>query len=64
MSIFFAKIGIFCKSVDQSNVAIYPSVFQAYTQPYSFGARIKPRITIHEISSSRKKTLDGGPYKM
>ena len=25
----------------QSNVAIFPSVVQAYTQPYSFGGRIK-----------------------
>ena len=25
----------------QSNVAIFPSVFQAYTQPYSFGEKIK-----------------------
>ena len=43
----------------------------AFTQPYSFGGRIKliiceirhgPSVTIHEISiSCRKKTLDGGP---
>ena len=50
--------------------AIFPSVVQAYTQPYSLGGRIKLiicqirhelGITTHEISTSRKKTLDGGP---
>ena len=57
----------------QSNNAIFPSVVQAYTQPYSFGGRIKLiicqswhelSVTIHEISTSckKKKTLDGGPY--
>ena len=59
---FFAKI-------DKSNVAILPRVVQAYTQSYSFGARIKliicqirhePSVTIHEISISRKKMFDGG----
>ena len=56
----------------QNNVAIFASVVQAYTQPYSFGGRIKLiicqirhelSVTIHEISTSwqRKKTLDGGP---
>ena len=48
----------------QSNVAIFPSVIQAYTQPYSFGGRIKLiicqirhelSVTIHEISTSWKK---------
>ena len=43
----------------QSNVAILPSVIQAYTQPYSFGGRIKliicqighePSVIIHKIS--------------
>ena len=53
----------------QSNVAIFPSVVQTYTQPYSFGGRIKLiicqiryelSVTIHEISTSwKKKTLDG-----
>ena len=45
----------------QSNVAIFVSVVQAYTQPYSFGGRIKLTIcqirhelsvTIHEVSTS------------
>ena len=53
---FFAKIV-------KSNVAIFPSVVQAYTQPYSFGGRIKLiicqirhelSVTIHEISPSWK----------
>ena len=48
----------------QSNVAIFPSVVQAYTQPYSFGGRMKLiicqikhklSITIHEVSTSWKK---------
>ena len=65
--IFFRKIGIFYKSITDS----LPSVVQAYTQPYSFGGRIKLiicqirhelSVTIHEISISWKKTLDGGPY--
>ena len=65
---FFAKIGIFCESI----AGPLTSIVQAYTQPYSFGGRIKPIIyhirhelsvvTIHEISTSWKKTLDGGPY--
>ena len=51
---FFAKIGIFCKSI----------VVQAFTQAYSFGGRIKLIIcqirlelsaAIHEISISWKK---------
>ena len=57
-------------SVSRS-VAILPSVVQAYTQPYSFGGRIKLiicqirhelSVTIHEIRTSCKKTLDGGSY--
>ena len=45
----------------QSNVAIFPSVVEAYTQTYSFGRRIKLiiyqmrhklSVTIHEISTS------------
>ena len=45
---------------------------EAYTQPYSFGGRIKLiicqirhelSVTIHKISNIwKKKTLDGGPY--
>ena len=51
---FLAKIG-------KTNVAIFPSVVQAYTQPYSFGEKIKLiichirhelSVTIHEISTS------------
>ena len=45
-----------------SSVGIFPSVVQAYTQPYSFSGRIQLSITIHEISTSWKKTFDGGPY--
>ena len=65
---FFVKIGIFYKSI----AIPLPSVVQAYIQPYSFGGRIKLiicqirhelSITIHEISTSWKKTLDGGPYR-
>ena len=52
---------------------IFPSVVQAYTQPYSLGGRINliicqirhelSVVTIHKISTSWKnKTLDGGPY--
>ena len=63
---FFAKIGIFCKSISGP----LHSVVLAYAQPYSFGGRIKLiicqirnelSVTIHEISTSWKKTLDGGP---
>ena len=45
----------------QSNVAIFPSIVQAYTQPYSFGGRIKLiicqiwhelSVSIHKISTS------------
>ena len=54
----------------QSNLAIFPSVVQTYTQPHSFSGRIqlitsqlRPelRVTIHEISTNWKKMLDGGP---
>ena len=53
----------------QSNVGLFPSVAQGYTQPYSFSERIKLiicqirhelTVTIHEISTSWK-TLDSGP---
>ena len=58
--IFFAKIGIFCKSI----IGPLPSIVQAYIQSYSFGGRIKLiicrirhelSVTIHEISTSWKK---------
>ena len=61
---FLPKIGIFCKS-------IAGTLSVEYTQPYSFGGRIKliicqirheRSVTIHEISTSWKKTLDGGSY--
>ena len=64
---FVAKIGIFCKSISGP----LPSVVQTYTQPYSFGGRMQLiisqirdelSVTIHEISTSWKKTLDGGTY--
>ena len=54
---FFAKIGIFCKSI----AGPLPSVNQAYTEPCSFGGRIKLiicqvrhelSVTIHYISNS------------
>ena len=57
----------------QSNVAIFPSVVQALSQTYSFGGRIKlftcqirheQSVTNHEISTSCKKTLDGGPNSL
>ena len=63
---FFATIGIFCKSI----AGPLSSVVQAYTQPYSFGGKIKLifcqirhelSVTIHETSTSWKKKLDGGP---
>ena len=59
---FFAKIGIFCKSIADS----LPSVVQAYTQSYSFGERIKLiicqirhelSVNILEISTSWKKNV-------
>ena len=45
---FFVKIGIFYKSI----AGLLPSVVQAYTQPYSFGGRIKLIICQikHELS--------------
>ena len=50
---------------------VFSSVVQAYTQPYSICGRLKLiicqirhelSITIHKISTSWKKKLDGGPY--
>ena len=50
----------------QSNVAIFPSIVQAYTQPCSFVGRIKliiwqirheVSVTIHVISTSWKKNV-------
>ena len=58
-NIFFAKIV-------KSNIAIFPSIVQASTQPYSFGGRIKLivcqirhdlSVGISEISSSWKKNV-------
>ena len=57
-----AKIGIIRKSI----AGPLPSVVQEYTQPYSFGRRIKLIIcqirhgnsyTIHEISSEKKRKM-------
>ena len=57
-------------SVNRS-LAIFPSIVQAYTQPYSFGGWIqliiyqighKLSVTIHEISTSWKKAFDDGFY--
>ena len=62
----FFNVRIFRKSV----VGPLPTVVQACTQPYSFGGRIKliscqirpeKSVTIHEISSSWKKTLETDP---
>ena len=62
---FFAKIGIFCKSIAGPLV-------QAYRQPYSFGGSIKliicqigheVSVAIHAIYISWKKMLDGGSYR-
>ena len=57
----FAKIGNFCKSI----AGPLPSVAKAYTQPYSLGGIIcqishEVSITIHEIITCWKKTLNGG----
>ena len=55
VNFFFAKIGIFCKSI----AGPLPSVVQAYTQSYAFGGRIRLiisqirhelSVTIHEIT--------------
>ena len=57
---FFAKIGIFCKSI----AGPHPSVVETYTQPYSFDGRMQLifcnikhelSVTIHGISTSWKK---------
>ena len=56
---FFAKIDIFYKSIGGP-------LSEAYTQPrislISCQIRYELSVTIHEISTSWKKTLDGGPY--
>ena len=66
IKIFFAKISIFCKSI----AGPLPSIVQAYTRPYQFIGRIKLiicqirhdlSVTIHEISSSRKKRQMADP---
>ena len=62
---FFAKIGIFCKSI----AGPLHSVVQANTQPFSLGGRIKLIICQirHELirlnkHKMKKKTLYGGTY--
>ena len=54
----------------QSNVAIFPSVIEGYTQPYPFNGKIKLiiceirqelSVTIHEISTSWKKRQMADP---
>ena len=64
---FLPKMPIYCKSI----AGPLRSIVQAYTQSNSFGGSIKLiicqirhvlSITIHEISTSWKKTLDGGLY--
>ena len=66
---FFAKIGIFCKSI----TIPLPSVVQAYTQPYLFGERLKLiicqirhelSVAIHEISTSWKKRYMADPIEV
>ena len=63
---FIWKDDFFFAKIVKSNVAIFPSVVQAYMEPYSFGERIKLIIcqirhklgvTIHEISTSWKKNV-------
>ena len=61
---FFAKIAIFCKSI----AGPFPSVVQAFAEPYSASGRIKLVnllnkliVTVQEVSTSWKKTLNGGP---
>ena len=56
---------IFCTSI----AGPLPNIVQAYTQQYSFGGRIKLiicqiryELSVHEISTSWKKTLDDEPY--
>ena len=74
---FIWKDDFFCQNRQifyKSIAGRLPSIVQVYTQPYSFGGRIKLiiyqirhelSVTIHETSTSwrKKKTLDGGPYK-
>ena len=57
----------------QSSVAIFPSVVQAYTQPYLFGGRTKRiicqirhelSVTIHEIITSWKKGYMADPIQL
>ena len=54
---FFAKIGIFSKSIAGPRL----NVVQAYTQPYSFYGRVELIICQirYELSAAWKKTLDG-----
>ena len=65
MTFFLSKSA---SSVNRSQEQLAKRI-QAYKQPYSFGGRIKQIIcqirhelsaTIHEISTSSKKMLDGG----
>ena len=55
--LFFAKNGIFCKS-------IAGPLSEAYTSVYTtiFVRRKELSVAIHEIRFSWKKMLDGGPY--
>ena len=62
---FIWKDDFFFAKIVKSNAAIFPNVVQAYTEPYSFGGRIKLiicqirhelTVTIHEISRSWKKS--------
>ena len=59
---FLYKTGIFCKSI----AGPLPSIVQVYTQRkiklIICQIRHELSVTIHEISSSWKKTLDGGTY--
>ena len=63
--IFLAKISIFCKSI----AGPLPNVVQAYTQPYSFGGRIKLiiwqirhelSVTIHVLGASSFQCMLAG----
>ena len=68
---FIWKYDFFFAKIVKNNVTIFFSFVQAYTQPDSFGGRIKLiiyqiryklSVAIEEISTSWKKTLDVGSY--
>ena len=64
---FFAKIGIFCESIcrniSQRCSSIYTTIFVRRKDKTICQIRHELSVTIHEISTSWKKTLDGGPLQ-